>query len=170
LHYLRTIGIITSLVIFVSGFLQEAMLIASRFWLAKWSSVSKVKQSHDRNFFVGVYGLLGLGQGLFLLILTFGIAIASYCSSLGMHSQLLETIIHCPMSFFDTTPGGRIINRFSKDINSLDTDVPNNLLMFIVNVMTIFGIIYVISFLTPIFVAVIIPIFVLYFFTQVWKV
>lgn len=31
-----------------------------------------------------------------------------------MHQQLLSNILHVPMSFFDTTPTGRIVNRFAK--------------------------------------------------------
>jgi len=171
LRYLRTIGIITSFIIFSSGFVQEAMLVASRFWLAKWSSVPKWKATQNRDLFIGIYALLGLSQGLFVLVLAFGIAIASYRSSWRLHNQMLDTILHCPMSFFETTPMGRIINRFSKDINSLDYEIPNNLQMFIINVMGIFGIFYVISSSTPIFIVVFIPILILYIITQVsyWR-
>ena len=169
LHYLKTIGIIISFIIFASGFLQEVLLVASRFWLAKWSSVPKFKAMLNRNLFIGVYGLFGLGQGLFVLVLAFSIAIASYSSSKKIHNQLLDTIMHCPMNFFDTTPIGRIINRFTKDIYALDYALPTNLQPFIINIMAIFGIIYVTSYLTPIFIAVFIPIFILYVFTQVRK-
>lgn len=70
------------------------------------------------------------------------------------------------MSFFDTTPLGRIINRFSKDVDIVDNALPasiNGLLAEIFRVVAIFGII---SFSTPMFLTVIIPVFVVFFFIQ----
>lgn len=34
-----------------------------------------------------------------------------------MHRRLLKTVMHLPMRFFETTPLGQIINRFSKDMD-----------------------------------------------------
>lgn len=41
-----------------------------------------------------------------------------------LHSQLLNGIMHAPLSFYDRTPTGRILARFSKDINAVDHDMP----------------------------------------------
>lgn len=37
-----------------------------------------------------------------------------------LHSRMLLNLVHCPMRFFDTTPIGRIINRFSSDMSVID--------------------------------------------------
>ena len=42
-------------------------------------------------------------------------------ASKRLHKSLLERLMHFPMSFFDVTPIGRIINRFSKDIDTVDS-------------------------------------------------
>jgi ATP-binding cassette subfamily C (CFTR/MRP) protein 1 len=42
-----------------------------------------------------------------------------------LHWIILIGVLHAPMSFFDTTPVGRIINRFAKEIDSVDTALPN---------------------------------------------
>jgi ATP-binding cassette, subfamily C (CFTR/MRP), member 1 len=46
------------------------------------------------------------------------------------HNYLLTKILHAPMAFFDQTPIGRIINRFSKDIEAVDSDLPATLRAF----------------------------------------
>ena len=41
-----------------------------------------------------------------------------------LHQNLLQNVISSPMEFFDTTPIGRIVNRFSKDVDVMDTVIP----------------------------------------------
>jgi ABC-type multidrug transport system fused ATPase/permease subunit len=41
-----------------------------------------------------------------------------------MHLKVLRNMLKAPMSFFETIPLGRIINRFSKDIDVIDNDLP----------------------------------------------
>jgi len=48
-------------------------------------------------------------------------------SFLQLHRELLEHIFKSTMAFFDTTPLGRIINRFSKDIDDVDSRIPKNI-------------------------------------------
>ncbi|UJR13227.1 hypothetical protein I4U23_000249 [Adineta vaga] len=50
--------------------------------------------------------------------------ITASSASVYLHQNLLKGVLHAPMSFFDCTPIGRIINRFAKDIDSLDNILP----------------------------------------------
>uniref|UniRef100_A0A8D0R2S4 ATP binding cassette subfamily C member 12 n=1 Tax=Sus scrofa TaxID=9823 RepID=A0A8D0R2S4_PIG len=45
-------------------------------------------------------------------------------ASSSLHNQVLHKILESPMSFFDTTPTGRLMNRFSKDMDELDVRLP----------------------------------------------
>lgn len=52
--------------------------------------------------------------GLFVFLGTLLLANASVNASGILHSRLLRNILRVPMVFFDTTPIGRVVNRFAK--------------------------------------------------------
>ena len=54
------------------------------------------------------------------------IYLAGYAASQKLHALLLSGVLRVPMSFFDTTPIGRIINRFAKDVESVDSALPSS--------------------------------------------
>ncbi|KAG0275623.1 Canalicular multispecific organic anion transporter 2 [Linnemannia exigua] len=76
--------------------------------------------------FLGVYALLTFFYVLLYVVvswLTF--AKARIRASALLHRNLLTKIMRLPMSFFDTTPLGRVLNRFSSDFTSIDDRLPN---------------------------------------------
>jgi ABC-type multidrug transport system fused ATPase/permease subunit len=50
--------------------------------------------------------------------------LAAYTAGRKLHWMILLGVLHAPLYFFDTTPIGRIINRFAKDIDSVDSTLP----------------------------------------------
>ncbi|KAF9919570.1 Multidrug resistance-associated protein 1 [Linnemannia zychae] len=63
-----------------------------------------------------------------MVITWLGLAVARIRASDRIHAHLLEKVLRLPMAFFDTTPVGRIINRFSSDIFAVDVRIPNKLI------------------------------------------
>lgn len=68
------------------------------------------------------------------IILTFsagGAVFADLAPELGcwyaaraLHNKMLHGILRAPLYFFDVTPQGRVLARFSKDLDELDTSLP----------------------------------------------
>lgn len=117
--------------------------------------------------YLGVYAVFGLVQACFVFLSSFSIAIASFFASRSLHVNILNNILRSPMTFFDTTPLGRILNRFSKDMNVIDETIPRSIRTFLMTLFTVFSTIMVVAIATPIFIAVIVPLVVIYFVVQV---
>lgn len=146
--------------------LAEVASVATGIWLARWSSANVTSDS-ERDMYLGVYGGLGVMQALCVLTSSICLALGSKIASRYLHQSILVNVMHSPMSFFETTPLGRIVNRFSKDISTIDDKVPMSLVQFLRTFFTVLGTIIAISFATPIFLAVIVPLAVVYTFVQV---
>lgn len=64
-------------------------------------------------------------------IVSITFSLGTIAAANGMHSILLQAVLRLPMTFFDVTPLGRILNRFSKDVDTCDNVLPHVLRMFI---------------------------------------
>lgn len=87
------------------------------------SSTNSSPPSVDLYFYIGIYGLIGLSSILVLFFRILVVARASLRASRVLHSSLTFKILRAPVRFFEKTPMGRLVNRFSKDIKDIDMDV-----------------------------------------------
>ncbi|XP_014273818.1 multidrug resistance-associated protein 1 [Halyomorpha halys] len=170
-HYFRAIGFgLLSATIILTA-IQQGFSMSSNFWLSAWSSDKDMvsngtTDTSKRDMYLGVYGLLGIAEvvAAFLSYIFWYIGAAN--AGVRIHILLLSNIFHSPMSFFDTTPQGRILSRFSKDIDVIDDNIPENLQELLMFLSAVIGTLLVISYSTPLFIAVIIPIGVVYYLIQ----
>ncbi|KAF2361957.1 ABC transporter-like [Trinorchestia longiramus] len=165
-YYLRAIGVVVSLftVFFYVG--SQACMVASNMWLSRWSEDETSNDPGRRDMYLGVYGGLGVGQAVFILFGAFSLSMGCLNAGFELHSSLLSNILHLPMHFFETNPLGRIINRFSKDIDCLDNTLPWVLRSWLICFCTVVATFFVIIYSTPIFIAVMIPCLIIYYFIQ----
>ncbi|XP_025753410.1 canalicular multispecific organic anion transporter 1 [Oreochromis niloticus] len=171
LQYLRAMGWGYSAMVFVIYFIQTAAFVGQNLWLSDWTGDSveyynTTYPSWKRDTRVGVFGALGVAQGLFVFLGTLLLANASVDASRILHSKLLNNILRVPMVFFDTTPIGRVVNRFAKDIFTIDEAIPNSFRSWLLCFLGVLGTLFVICLATPFFAIVIIPLAVIYFFVQ----
>ncbi len=159
-------GIGFTVFLFLSLILSTASLVASQIWLAHWSS-SNITDTSENTRYLGIYAGVGLGQAVFVTASSFLMAIASFRASTALHEKLLLNIMHLALAFFEVTPTGRILNRFSKDVDMVDSVIPMVLQQFLGSSFTVVGVVFIISFSTPLFLAVLFPLALLYFVTQV---
>ena len=117
--------------------------------------------------YLGIYALFSAGQVTFVLIASFTLAMAGVFASGSLHSRMLKNVLRSPMSFFDTTPLGRVLNRFSKDIYIIDEVIPRSIRTFFFTGFRIVSTIVIILIATPTFAVVMVPLGIFYYIVQV---
>ncbi|NXW50872.1 MRP3 protein, partial [Nyctiprogne leucopyga] len=166
-QYMKAVSPVISSVICFLYCCQNAAAIGANVWLSDWTNEPVINGTqHNTAMRIGVYAALGLLQGLIVLISSFTLAMGGINAARTLHAALLENKFHTPQSFYDTTPTGRIINRFSKDIYVIDEVIPPTILMFLGTFFTSLSTMIVIIASTPLFAVVIVPLAILYFFVQ----
>ncbi|KYN40568.1 Multidrug resistance-associated protein 1 [Trachymyrmex septentrionalis] len=133
-HYLKSIGWFLSISTIVMNAVFQSFSIGSSVWLSIWSNDQTVGNNTfdtaKRDMYLGVYGALGFGQATFVVLSQTALVIGCLRSSKLLHSELLFTMLRSPLGFFDTTPSGRILNRFGKDIDTIDNILPPTVASF----------------------------------------
>jgi ATP-binding cassette, subfamily C (CFTR/MRP), member 1 len=142
--------------------------IAGSVWLKQWAEVNGEEVSNpDTGMYIGIYFAFGIGSAALVVVQTLILWI--FCSieaSRKLHERMAFAIFRSPMSFFETTPAGRILNRFSSDIYRVDEVLARTFNMLFVNVARSGFTLIVISAATPAFVALIIPLGFVYLYIQ----
>ncbi|XP_043959113.1 ATP-binding cassette sub-family C member 3 isoform X2 [Gambusia affinis] len=167
LEYAKAVGLVLSVIICLLYGCQSAAAIGANIWLSQWTSDSLTNQTKENvHMRVGVYAALGIAQGILVMASSFTLAMGNIGAAKKLHANLLNNKLHTPQSFFDTTPIGRIINRFSKDIYVIDEALPSTVLMFLGTFFVSLSTMIVIISSTPIFAVVIAPLAFIYVFVQ----
>uniref|UniRef100_A0AAQ4R4F2 ATP-binding cassette, sub-family C (CFTR/MRP), member 2 n=1 Tax=Gasterosteus aculeatus aculeatus TaxID=481459 RepID=A0AAQ4R4F2_GASAC len=160
LEYLRAMGWGYTVMVFLVYFIQNVAFIGQNLWLSDWTN--DAVEYYNMTYMLCVSFL----AGLFVFLGTLLMANASVDASRTLHSRLLNNILRVPMVFFDTTPIGRVVNRFAKDIFTVDEAIPQSFRSWLLCLLGVLGTLFVICLATPFFTIVIIPLTVLYYFVQ----
>ncbi|KAF9565380.1 ABC protein, partial [Agrocybe pediades] len=97
------------------------------------------------SFYQILYAMLGVSQAINTFLLGNCTDIFSYFASRNLHHDAITNVFHAPMSFFDTTPMGRILGVFGKDIDNIDNQLPISLRMLILTISSVLGAVVIIT-------------------------
>ncbi|XP_070559514.1 ATP-binding cassette sub-family C member 9-like isoform X2 [Ptychodera flava] len=173
LAYAKAIKYYRVVLIFLLLAGQAAALMLSHFWLSAWSEVgvdtankTQVELDEEVDVYRRGYTVWTLSfVALTGIVLTCQILSAIYAARL-LHVDLLRNIIHAPLRFFDTTPIGRILNRFSNDTQIIDLKLWTTWIGCLYTASLCISAIIVNAIVTPIFLVAVTPLLVAYYFVQ----
>ncbi|KAK5170833.1 hypothetical protein LTR04_003092 [Oleoguttula sp. CCFEE 6159] len=103
----------------------------------------------DARYYLGVYAVLGVVYMVITLLREGVLFGGSLAASRKIHQRLMESITHAQFRFFDITPLGQIMNRFSKDVEQVDQEIAPVAVGVIHCMASILTVVVLISVITP---------------------
>ncbi|KYO36722.1 hypothetical protein Y1Q_0024384 [Alligator mississippiensis] len=144
---------------------EDEVIVAIDYWLARWTSLDE-KHKTDETYYVAGFSLL-CGAGIVLCLITsLTVEWMGLTAAKNLHHNLLNKIILGPIRFFDMTPLGLILNRFSADTNIIDQHIPPTLESLTRSTLLCLSAIGIISYATPWFLVALVPLGIAFYFIQ----
>ncbi|KAF9961648.1 hypothetical protein BGZ70_008234 [Mortierella alpina] len=145
--------------------LTQVAKVGNDLWLSYWTSK---KFDKSDGFYMGLYAAWGLAQGIFQFVNGFYFSLAGARAAKVLHHKALKNIFRAPSSFFDTTPLGRIINRFSKDVDATDNLLSESYRMFTGTAAIVLSTFILISVIFPYFLIPLVPMLLFYYYAAIY--
>ncbi|KAJ3219439.1 Multidrug resistance-associated protein 1 [Dinochytrium kinnereticum] len=149
------------LFILVAAVLQQGLGLVTSLWLAWWSS-NRFGFSQDT--YLTYYGVLGGSQAFAMLCLNGLVVLGAFLASLYYHKAVMKRLLRAPLSFFESQPIGRILNRFSKDIDAVDQQIWIFYFFVIFSGGSLLSTFSLIAYVAPMLLFLVVPLFVIYYF------
>ncbi|KAF9113363.1 hypothetical protein BGX30_006969, partial [Mortierella sp. GBA39] len=130
-YYIASIGIVSCGIFLLSTLVNLAVLVGTQLWLERWGNSTEMAaaglapESHSDTYWVVSYFAWVLAGGITLAgAIGLSMIVMAQRGSHFLHAAMLRPLVRAPMSFFDITSSGKIVNRFSHDINAVDIELP----------------------------------------------
>ncbi|CEF71103.1 ATP-binding cassette sub-family C member 8 [Strongyloides ratti] len=172
LKYFKTANYQLVLLFFLGIMAYSYLQLGRNIWLTSWSNdynnniKNETTNNYKTNLYnrITIYALYGIVENVVLFFSTMALIYLTVNTSKNLHTPIFYNIMKSPMLFFDTTPIGRILNRFGKDIDIIDRPLPQFFSYFINSVGKLIVTLTIINFTIPILIIFIIPLFFVYGF------
>lgn len=105
----------------------SVVIVAPDLWLSFLIKQTLEEQRNKTNLII--YGSLVAGCFIFAIARAYGLLLVSLKCAMHLHDKMVVAILQAPVLFFDSNPAGRILNRFSNDIDCIDEHLPREFLL-----------------------------------------
>ncbi|KAJ1825710.1 hypothetical protein LPJ56_002546, partial [Coemansia sp. RSA 2599] len=176
LTYARACGSRNSLMFCLALLSASLSNVLANMWLKHWASSNTGLDSttimaslvrHGVFYYLSIYGALGLlGASMSSLQSLLLWTRCSIQASSKIHENMLVSVLRSPMSFFDVTPLGRILNRFSSDLQRCDESLPRSVSGMVNTVVSVLSAVSVIALSTPLMLVLMFPLAFVYRYLQ----
>ncbi|KAJ7224699.1 multidrug resistance-associated ABC transporter, partial [Mycena pura] len=127
--------------------LGQGSQVMTSIFLGWWTS--ETIKGFTQGQYMGVYAAVSGATAIFSFFVSLCFTIIGLIASLQLFKAALACVLKAPMSFFDTTPMGRIISRLSKDQDTLDGELPMMAMQFALSFCSIIGTVALVFYVFP---------------------
>ncbi|KAI1430350.1 ABC transporter [Xylaria sp. FL1777] len=150
--YMRLFGSpFHALLAIMMSVLSNASFVGTTLWLAVWVDAYEKNDAYDVGFYLGIYAAWTVGDTFFNGLTYVMYERGGWIAARTLHNNFMKAIMNVPLSWFKTTPVGRIVNRFSRDMASLDTAIISMLRMTLENAIRLVFSSFAVSTVLPVF-------------------
>ena len=155
--YVRASGtILNAPLTFILLTLSQGANIMTSLWLSYWTAG---KFGLSTGTYIGVYAGLGALQAILMFGFMLALSVFGTTASKTILRLAITKALRAPMSFFDTTPLGRITNRFSRDVDVMDNNLSDAMRMYFFSIFSIVSVFALIIAFFPYFAIALVPLF-----------
>nr|XP_043068593.1 ATP-binding cassette sub-family C member Sur [Drosophila bipectinata] len=135
LMYIRAAGLPIITVFFITALIWQCLRVYTDVWLRHWSDVHVGGKTppdgspdgrtmvHEVTYYFRMYAAISCVCIIMAMVSTPAGQWAGCNARRNLHDKLLQTILHKTLHFFQVTPLGRIVNRFSNDMAVIDKKI-----------------------------------------------
>ena len=147
--YESSVGHYLTVAILLSLFLMQGSKNYTDLFLANWVSKSSNSTTTQVSYYLGVYVSIAVVNSIFSFFRAFLFAFGGVQAAKVIHDRLLSVILKAKTYFVDNTSTGRILNRFSSDLYTVDDNLPFILNILLAQVFGVVGPILVCAYAVP---------------------
>ncbi|XP_008067103.1 multidrug resistance-associated protein 6 [Carlito syrichta] len=163
LAYLQAVGTPLCLYTLFLFLCQQVASFCRGYWLSLWADDPTVAGRQTQAALRGwVFGLLGCLQAIGLFVSMAAVLLGGVRASRLLFQRLLWDVVRSPISFFERTPIGNLLNRFSKETDTVDVDIPDKLRSLLTYTFGLLEVILVVAVATPLAIVAILPLLLIY--------
>lgn len=149
---------------------DKGMNVTQNWWLAFWTDhaaeARRDEEPINSVYYLSVYYTFGGLSMFFSFLGTLALLFGSISASRKLYTQLILKVARLPMSFFDSQPAGRLLNRFTRDTESMDSEVAATLAMALSCIVSVLFSLIIVTAVTRVVIIAIVILGVVYFRVQ----
>lgn len=173
LYYFRAAGWVTVVAVIAAQVLGRVAELGSAFWVSYWAervvTGAAAAAGETATFYLNIYAAIGCAGVLMITVRACCSAECRVRASFLLHERLLRHVIRAPTAWFDDTPVGRVLNRFSGDIEKIDEQLPPTLTQLLGTMVSVIGAVVAIAVSSNgVLVIALVPLLIFYYSVQRW--
>ncbi|KAJ8609885.1 hypothetical protein CTAYLR_007496 [Chrysophaeum taylorii] len=157
-------GLFAASIVVAAQLIYQVSAVVASWWLGYWSAKPQIGTGPGLEVYAGV----SVAAVVVSCVAYYLMSLIGQRAAHKMHDDLLDNLLKAPMKFFDSTPLGRLVNLFSKDLYTIDEELPITLAMWLTVGSVCLMTIATIAYATPWFLVVVLPLGGVYYSTMVY--